>query len=326
MQLHRVDARAPDPDVLSLAADVLRAGGLVAFPTETVYGLGARALDERAVRAIFEAKGRPATNPVIAHVSSVEMARSICEVWPAHAERIAAALWPGPLTLVLPRAPHVPDAVTASGDSVGVRMPSHPVALGLIEALGEPVCAPSANKYTGVSPTSAAHVERSLGDRVDVILDGGPTSVGVESTVLSLLEETPRVLRPGMISAAQIADALGAPVHDHEFQVVEQTTAISPGLARKHYSPAGRVELVDEVDLSLLVPGVGVLFLGTPPAGVEGEGVRSLPDDPELYARGLYDALHHFDERAERVIYIQRPPDSSAWGAIWDRLRRAASE
>src|SRR5919199_1388466 len=200
----RVDPHSPDVGVIRRAADLLRAGELVAFPTETVYGLGANALDEGAVRKIFEAKGRPSYNPLIVHVSSAADVSRVAAAWPESAQRLAERFWPGPLTLVLPKRSEVPDAVTAGLGSVAVRVPAHPVALALLRAAGVPVAAPSANRSTEVSPTMAPHVEKSLGKRVALIVDGGPTTVGIESTVVDLSGERPVLLRPGAISGLEL--------------------------------------------------------------------------------------------------------------------------
>ncbi|MGC8793298.1 MAG: L-threonylcarbamoyladenylate synthase, partial [Bryobacteraceae bacterium] len=189
------------------AARLIREGRLVAFPTETVYGLGANALDRDAVRKIFEVKGRPSTSPVIVHVDSIEMARGLARQWPQAAEVLARRFWPGPLTLVVPRAAVIPHEVTAGLDTVGLRMPAHPVALALIRAAGVPIAAPSANRFSRLSPTTAEHVRRSLGDAVDMILDGGPTALGLESSVLSVAGP-PRLLRPGMILREQIEELI----------------------------------------------------------------------------------------------------------------------
>src|SRR3954447_15653529 len=198
---------SPTDAELQHAAELIRQGGLVAFPTETVYGLGANALDADAVRRIFKAKRRPWASPLIVHVGDEAMARTVTAEWPTMARHLAREFWPGPLTMVLKKASIVPEVVTANLDSVGVRMPSHPIALELIRAAGVPIAAPSANRFSELSPTSADHVRESLGDEVDLILDGGPTTVGIESTVVSLHRTPPLVLRPGMITKEQVERA-----------------------------------------------------------------------------------------------------------------------
>ena len=211
---------------ISEAADIIRAGGLVAFPTETVYGLGANALDPAAVQKIFEMKGRPETSPLIVHVASVEMAREIVAEWPPLAEELARQWWPGPLTLVLPKKSIVPDIVTAGLPTVGVRMPNHPVALALIEEAGVPVAAPSANRFTGLSPTTAEHVRAVFGNVLPV-LDGGSCTVGIESTVVAIEDGKLKLLRPGMISLGEIEQAAAQAGAAHP----------APGMHEKHYSP-----------------------------------------------------------------------------------------
>ncbi|MBI4873456.1 MAG: threonylcarbamoyl-AMP synthase, partial [Acidobacteria bacterium] len=198
-----------DAGVIQRAAELIRAGRLVAFPTETVYGLGANALDAAAVEKIFAAKGRPSTSPLIVHVDSEEMARTLARQWPDAAHVLVRRFWPGPLTLVVPKRECVPDVVTAGLATVGLRAPSHPLALALIRAAGVPIAAPSANRFTGLSPTTAEHVRRGLGEAADLILDGGPTVVGIESTVLSLAGQRPLLLRPGMVSREAIEALIG---------------------------------------------------------------------------------------------------------------------
>ncbi len=236
----------PRPTQIEHAARLLRAGKLVAFPTETVYGLGANALDEAAVTRIFEAKGRPMTSPVIVHVSSVAMARSVVADWPDMAELLARRFWPGPLTLVLPKQAVVPALVTAGLNTVGVRMPAHPVALALIEAAQVPVAAPSANRFSQISPTTAQHVRDGLGEAIDYVLDGGPCPVGIESTVLSLVGSVPVLLRPGGVSRSQLEAVIGK---------IEQSDAVinkshpSPGMHPRHYSPQTKLLLVRKGDV-----------------------------------------------------------------------------
>lgn len=336
MRWIKVDAQAPSDSELAEAAQALRDGELVAFPTETVYGLGACALDERAVAKIFEAKGRPATNPLIVHVSTIEQARALTGAWPEQAQRLAEAFWPGPLTLVLPRAAHVPRAVTAGLDQVAVRIPAHPVARALLELADVPVAAPSANRYTQVSPTRAEHVARALGDRIKWLVDGGPTLVGLESTVLSLsdLARGPELLRPGMIDEASLTAIIG-PLRWREHQRVDEAIARpSPGLARKHYAPAARVSLWDgasALDARLAQANADEPVVVVALAEQVGEraypwGWRiELPDDPQAYARELYRVLHRVDELGAVEVLIQGPPDGPAWRAVWDRLSRAVT-
>ncbi len=301
------------PEELARAAQVIRASGLVAFPTETVYGLGANALDAAAVRRIFEAKGRPTTSPLIVHVDSVEMARELVGEWPPAAEKLAAAFWPGPLTLVLPKRPVIPDIVTAGLATVGVRVPSHPVALELVRLAGVPIAAPSANPFTRLSPTSAEHVREMLGGRVDVVLDGGPAAVGIESTVLSLAVVPPALLRPGGVSRRQIealigpvATAAGCPSGAHA----------SPGMHRKHYSPRTRLIVVKHGDP--LPPGRGVVVARRSDAQV------AMPQEPEAYAAVLYRTLHRLDREGWDWIAVEAVPGTPEWAAVADRLARAS--
>jgi L-threonylcarbamoyladenylate synthase len=337
-----LDPDNPDPGVVEHAADLLRRGALVAFPTETVYGLGANALDPDAVAAIYAAKGRPAWNPVIAHVPDVAAARALTRHWPAAADRLAAAFWPGPLTLVLPKAPHVPDGATAGLDAVAVRIPSHPVALALLRAAGVPIAAPSANRFTQVSPTTAQHVHASLGDRVGLILDGGPCAVGIESTVVDLTGPDAVILRPGMIAAADLERALrgsGTVVRaatasvSHDAPPATATAQRSPGMADRHYAPRADVWLFDaaqqpEIEAALTARGAGAgpvtaLLRTTTLSPPDGTSVR-MPDDPASYARALYAALHTADAAATSLIVIERPPADDRWAGLRDRLTRAA--
>jgi L-threonylcarbamoyladenylate synthase len=287
---------------ITRAAALLRAGRLVAFPTETVYGLGANALSEEAVRLIFEAKGRPLSSPLIVHVASIEMARELASEWPEKAELLAQAFWPGPLTIIVPKKSSVPDTVTAGLPSVGLRMPAHPMARALLEAAQIPIAAPSANRFTELSPTTAEHVRQGLaGAHVDMVLDGGACTVGIESTVISLAGATPRILRPGMISQTQIEAVIGP--------VACGAGAESPGQHPRHYSPRTRV------------------VLGDSPR--EGNGYRLdfqvMPQDPAAYAERLYRELHELDGKGYDWISIELPPDTPEWAGIRDRLSRAAN-
>ncbi len=286
------------------AAALIREGKLVAFPTETVYGLGANALDAAAVERIFQAKGRPRTSPLIVHVDGVAMARTLVSEWPVAAERLAGRYWPGPLTLVLPKQPHVPDVVTAGLPTVGLRMPAHPLALELIRAAGVPIAAPSANRFTELSPTAAAHIPEAL---ADYVLDGGPARVGIESTVLSLAGE-PTLLRPGVIPQPEI-EALIGPVRAGAAPSQEAPHE-SPGMHARHYRPR--------------TP----LYLGEPLYAGRGAYLRighEMPADPRAYAAALYETLHQLDTAGLDWIAVEPPPDTPEWTGVLDRLRRAAT-
>ena len=330
----RVNADAPDPAALDRAAQLLRSGRLVAFPTETVYGLGANALDERAVRRIYDAKGRPPLNPLIVHVSSIAMARELADEWPELAERLAQRFWPGPLTLVVRKTARIPDEVTGGGGTVGLRMPAHPVALAIIERAGVPVAAPSANRSNEISPTTAAHVERSLGDRVDLVIDGGPTTVGIESTVVDVTGPEPRVLRPGMITADDIMRAGTGSVVASASERAPAEAPRSPGLMGKHYAPRGRVVVFAAVDAertaeaarSAIAAGqrVGAMVFTSLRTGALTEQV--MPGDARGYARVLYATLHTLDAAGCDLILIEGPPATEEWRGVRDRLERAARE
>ena len=245
--IYRIETAATSGDIASSdalrhAADVLRRGGLVAFPTETVYGLGANALNPAAVARIFAAKGRPANNPLIVHVARIEQARELAADWPDAAERLAARFWPGPLTLVVSRATIVPDIVTAGAATVALRLPAHPVARALLEAANLPIAAPSANRSNQISPTTADHVLHGLGSAVDVVLDGGPAAGGLESTVLDLSTDPPRLLRPGFVRPSQIEQVIGR-IDCPEISIHDPTTALpSPGTQPRHYAPRAPME------------------------------------------------------------------------------------
>jgi len=301
------------------AAELIRAGKLVVFPTETVYGLGANALDAAAVARIFEAKGRPRNIPLIVHVDSVEMARGLAASWPDAAETLARRYWPGPLTLVVGKrlegqdkrqkaivSPTIPDIVTAGLPTVALRMPAHPLALELIRAAGVPIAAPSANRFTELSPTAAAHVPESL---ADYVLDGGAARVGIESTVISLVG-APMLLRPGVIPLPEI-EALIGPVRMAADPA--EGAHESPGMHVRHYRPAAPLYLLGSGEV--------------PPAG-DGAWMRigrEMPADPRAYAAALYETLHRLDERRPRWIAVERPPDAPEWAGVLDRLRRAAT-
>ena len=289
---------------MARAAELIRAGRLVAFPTETVYGLGANALDEAAVARIFQAKGRPRHSPLIVHVASIEMARELAAGWPPAAEALAQRYWPGPLTLVVAKRPAIPDIVTAGLPTVALRMPAHPMALELIRLAGVPIAAPSANRFTELSPTAAAHVPQSL---ADFTLDGGPANVGIESTVLSLAGP-PVLLRPGVIPVTELEAMVGQIAAS---AVNAETAHASPGMHPRHYRPR--------------TP----LYLGAAPR--QGRGVllrigQEMPADPRAYAAALYGTLHRLDTQGLDWIAVEMPPDTAEWAGVRDRLRRASQD
>jgi L-threonylcarbamoyladenylate synthase len=317
------------------AAKLLRAGEVVALPTETVYGLAANALDEKAVANIFRIKGRPANNPIIVHVAGVEMAGRCVAEWPAAAEKLAGAFWPGPLTLVLPRAREIPDMVTAGGPTVGVRWPGHPFIQAVIRECGFPLAAPSANLSSRVSPTNAAHVRQQLGDRISLVVDGGQSQVGIESTVLDLTVAPPRVLRPGMIHHESLAAVCG-PVQGSKWPVQDSGSALrSPGLLEKHYAPKARLLLMnwrDDADLrsqlSTLNPGLlncHLIAHTNIPAGFGAAKVSVIPHDAEAFARAIYSELHRCDAAGAELIVVEALPQTPGWAGIADRLRRASA-
>ena len=307
------------PEEIHRAAAFIRSGELVAFPTETVYGLGANALDPAAIEKIYAAKGRPATSPLIVHVDSIEMARTLVREWPEKAELLARRFWPGPLTLVLPKKSQVPDRVTAGLDTVGVRMPSNRIALTLIREAAVPLAAPSANRFTELSPTTAQHVRDSLGNRVAMILDGGPTTVGIESTVVSLASAEAVLLRPGMVSRGQVEDVIG-PIAVST-AAVEGLAHRAPGMHPRHYSPQTALVLVSQGSLPPVGRGV-YLWIGCPANA--GRCIQ-MPDEAEAYAAALYGVLHEVDSENWDWIAVERPPADPSWDAIRDRLERAAA-
>jgi L-threonylcarbamoyladenylate synthase len=318
------DVLPPDADAIARAAQVLQAGGLVAFPTETVYGLGANALDPAAVAKIFAAKGRPAGNPIIVHIAELDDAKKLVLAWPAIAQRLAERFWPGPLTLVLPKQAHVPDLVTAGGPTVALRMPAHPVALALLRACKLPLAAPSANRSTELSPTRPEHVLAGLADRIDLLLDAGPTTGGLESTVLDLTTDPPRLLRPGLVTAAELEALLG-PIDRAASSGAEPMR--SPGQMRRHYAPKTPLEVTansrQRVE-ELCAQGLRVGWLTYRQEGEVSALRIVLPNDASGYSAQLYAALHRLDDAGLDRIVVEAPPVGDDWLAVHDRLRRAA--
>jgi L-threonylcarbamoyladenylate synthase len=290
------------------AAERIRAGELVAFPTETVYGLGANALDARAVARIYEMKGRPEASPLIVHVASIDMAQLLVTEWPPEAEQLARRYWPGPLTLVLPKVSAIPDIVTAGLPTVGLRVPNHPLALALIREAGVPIAAPSANTFMGLSPTTAEHVREAFGDAVPV-LDGGPCQVGIESTVVSIVRGEIRLLRPGMISIEDVARAGAPPVG---------AAHPAPGMHLRHYSPRTPLVLSTQPD-----PLGAYVWINLP-----AKAARSIhmPNAADAYAARLYSVLHELDREGWPAICVEPPPDAIEWAAVRDRLQRASAK
>ena len=319
-----------DRDAVERAASILRAGGLVAVPTETVYGLAARADDGAAVARIYSAKGRPAHNPLIVHVASLDEARALATEWPGSAQALAEALWPGPLTLVVRRRGDSLAAVSAGRDTIAVRVPDHPVLLEVLRGTGLPLAAPSANRSNHISPTRAEHVLTSLEGKIDLVLDGGPCSVGIESSVVDVTGPTPRLLRPGGTPVDELRRIAPDLTLAASVDVSRDRGNLSPGLGRRHYSPTAPMRLVALRELAIeadrLSGAIGLLTLQpltSPPSRIAWS--RALGTSPEGYAAQLYDALHDADASGLDHILVELPPTDSSWSAIHDRLERAAT-
>lgn len=318
------------------AVKLLRAGEIVALPTETVYGLAANALNPDAVAKIFKAKGRPPTNPIIVHVDSIEMAKKCVKKWGALADKLAQNFWPGPLTLVLEKSEIIPDIVTAGGKTVGVRFPSHPIIVAVIQECGFPLAAPSANLSSRISPTTAQHVLKSLGDKIPLIIDGGECNIGIESTVLDITTHPPRILRPGLIHQESLSAVIGGRVIKSDSIESSAQNLKSPGLLRKHYSPNAKLILEkwnNEQELGKIIERYGcerelthILTISNPlPNNTYGK-VIIMPKQAKSYAKALYSELHKCDEEGAKWIIAQYPPETSEWHAVIDRLRRASTD
>ena len=333
-----VDPHTPDPELIAQAAEVLRRGGLVAFPTETVYGLGAHAFDRGAIHRVFDAKGRPATDPLIVHVTSVERLAPLVADIPETARTLALRFWPGPLTLVLPRSPSVPDEVTAGLETVAVRVPAHPVARALLAAAAIPIAAPSANLFSRPSPTRAGHVLQDLDGRIDLLIDGGPTNVGVESTVLDLSRSIPTILRPGAVTLEMLQEVLPQVIRGNVAAPAPTAPMLSPGLLAKHYSPRAPLTLYEGDAKSVaarlaadarahVARGYSVGIVAADEDPFEGTQVVRVGSEQDLtgVASRLYSALRELDAAGVDVILARGFPALSGIGvAIADRLRRAA--
>jgi len=296
---------------ISLAADIIRKGGLVAMPTETVYGIAVDVMNRDAVLRLFEAKGRPADNPLIVHIDSMAMLNVVTFQNTPLVERLAERFWPGPLTMVLRKQPDILNEVTGGLPTVAVRQPRHPVAMGLIGLVGRPLAAPSANRFMRLSATRAQHIDPVLASKLDLILDGGACPVGLESTVLDMTSEPPRILRPGGISRGEIQAAIGNSLGQKALAKGHK----SPGMYPRHYAPASKLILVDIVPDDVL--GLVITQPRTPLH-------IKMPSDPIAYGASLYDALHRLDQQGRDAIYVQKPPASPEWEAVHDRLNKAS--
>jgi L-threonylcarbamoyladenylate synthase len=333
---------SPDPDLIRQALEIILHRGLVAFPTETVYGLGANALDEEAVAKIFIAKGRPSNDPLIVHMASVDDISRIASEIPPIVTKLAEAFWPGPLTLILPKQAHVPDAVTSGLNTVAVRVPSHPIALALIQASGVPIAAPSANRFGHTSPTTAAHVMDDLDGRIDMVLDGGSTSVGVESTVLDVTCTPPMILRPGGVSREALEAVIGAVDLRKNLVEADDEAQVSPGLLGKHYTPRAELILCSGEKESALEKlsalakqaqaqerSVGLLLADEDLKSFE--SIACIPyalgssNDLEHIARNLYAGMRSLDDQNVNIILTRDFGEQGLGLAIHDRLMRAAS-
>jgi L-threonylcarbamoyladenylate synthase len=315
------------PELIAQAAGILRSGGLVAFPTETVYGLGADATNPEAVRRIFAAKGRPPTNPLIAHVADIDTGKRYAAEWSDAAQTLAAVWWPGPLTLVVRKSAAIVDEATAGLDTVGLRVPDHPVALELLRTFGGVVAAPSANRSNRVSPTTAEHVRQELRDAVELVLDGGPCTVGIESTVLDLTTEVPTILRPGGVTRGHLEAILGR-VEERGLVTSVTAAASSPGQHPIHYAPTTAAFRFETSQRGLIHPQTegqpnGMLILSPLVTFKKYGPIIAMPNDPPQYQQHLYAVLRELDDMDLRAIYIEVPPDRPEWAAVRDRIIRA---
>ncbi len=321
---------AKDPAAIERAAVALSAGELVAFPTETVYGLGARADDDAAVAKVFAAKGRPSEHPLIVHVPGADAAREFAAHWPPVAARLAEAFWPGPLTVIVPRLPRIAAAAAGGQDTLGLRAPSHPVARALLDAArahGVPgVAAPSANRFGRISPTRAAHVRDEFGDAM-VVLDGGPCEVGIESAIVDCSRGRPVLLRPGVLTRAQLEAAAGEPL-----QAPDDAAPRASGTLAAHYAPRAKLRLMPAAMLDAALEMLGesplklaVYSMRPPRRMAAGVHHRVMPGGPQQVAQELFSVLRAFDDEGVQLIWVEEPPATPEWEGVADRLRRAAA-
>jgi L-threonylcarbamoyladenylate synthase len=328
-----------DSQVIQQAVEFLKSGLLVAFPTETVYGLGADAQSEKGLRRLYEAKGRPEHHPVIVHLASFEQISSWCELVPTTAQLLAKHFWPGPLTMILSRSKKASNLVTGGQDTVGIRVPSHPAAQSLLKAFGDGIAAPSANRFGHISSTTAAHVEAEFGDQLAMVLDGGSCQVGIESTIVDLTSDQPQILRPGMISSEAICEVLGIKVPSDLTR--GKSTVRAPGSLLRHYATKAPLKLMERAEIMELVKGSATTYGGTEKSIF---AIVSFVDEPEVddlavpiakwikaseqpreYAKSLYSNLRELDASGATSILVEIPPGDPSWSAIQDRLTRAAT-
>ena len=328
-----------DPEAIAEAAERIRQGGLVGFPTETVYGLGADASNDAAVALIFTAKGRPPEHPLIVHVASAAQVADYASEVPDFAARLMAAFWPGPLTLILPRRAGVAAAAAGGQNSIGLRCPAHPVALALLKACGTGLAGPSANRFGRVSPTTALHVQEELGDGL-MVLDGGPCAVGIESTIVDCTRGQPVLLRPGLLTRAQLEAVCGQPVLDKDASVSVAAPRAS-GMLESHYAPNARVRLMDAQSLQAALDALNANNAAAAaqtspgPVGVYARSPlrfnaptlhRQMPDDAAAAAQQLFAVLRELDALGVSQIWVQAPPGAPEWDGVRDRLNRAAAD
>lgn len=327
----RVSIHDPEGPAIEEAAAILRQGGLVAFPTETVYGLGADATNHDAIKAVFDVKGRPPDNPLIVHIAQPEQLLHLAKEVPPKGKRLAEAFWPGPLTLVVRRLPHVPDIVTADLDTVAVRMPNHPITLQLVKVFGRPIVGPSANISGRPSPTTAEHVFNDLRGKIDLILDAGPAQIGMESTVIDVTVDPPLILRFGGLTRNQIEEVVGTLSTSAQDVHLRR----SPGTRHRHYAPMAKVVLIGEGNKAELESKlrhyrqlgerIGCIVHSVVPSK-GGEFVISLPPEIERYSQQLFMALRQLDEQGVDVILVESVVEVGIGEAVMDRLRRAAQD
>ena len=301
----------PTTENVRKAAEILRNGGLIIMPTETVYGVAADMTNKEAIKRVYEVKGRPRDNPLIVHIASIEQIPPLVSKWNGDAEGLAKRFWPGPLTLVAKKSDGVPKEVTSGLDTVAIRMPSHPIAQALLQMAGVPIVAPSANRFMHLSATRADHIDPELANKVEMIIDGGPCQIGLESTVINCAVEPPQILRPGAITRAQIQAAIKMPLASAPSGGPNR----SPGMYPRHYAPNAPVILCE-----LLEPGQNGLTFDDS----SGDEQIRMPLDPVAYGATLYDALHKLDRAQPEAIYVELPPETPDWEAVLDRLKKAA--